>query len=135
MPESLAAVDLCEHNWQYNKPAHASASVRICGFCHTIDGEDLMRTLDEYALEQMAKLKQKPTTLVYAWSDGQTFSAIDQPGGVPDNARERAILRGLLGHALKALEECENPLLTFQYGLPSDIRVMPCSSSTEGSNE
>jgi hypothetical protein len=47
--EPLAAEALCEHAWGYSKPAHASASVRICSFCHTIDGEDLMRTLDEYA--------------------------------------------------------------------------------------
>jgi hypothetical protein len=45
----------CEHAWQYNKPAHASASVRICSLCHTIDGEELMRTLDEYAEERASR--------------------------------------------------------------------------------
>lgn len=83
MNEPMAATSLCEHAWQYIKPAHASASVRICSLCHEIDGEDLMRTLDEYALEQMARLKQKPVTLLYAWSDGETFSYVDQPGGIP----------------------------------------------------
>ena len=103
--EPMASESLCEHNWQYNSPAHASASVRICYFCHKIDGEDLMRTLNEYALEQMERLKQKPTTLLYAWSDGQTFSVVDQPGGIPDSARERALLRGLLGYALTQLDQ------------------------------
>jgi hypothetical protein len=55
----MSADALCEHAWGYNKPAHASASVRICSLCHVIDGEDLMRTLNEYALEQMTHLKQK----------------------------------------------------------------------------
>lgn len=103
----IAAESLCEHAWSYNKPAHARASVRICSLCHTIDGEDLMRTLDEYAREQMERLKQKPTTLTYAWSDGQTFSIIDQPGGIPDNARERALLRGLLAYATAQLDRYE----------------------------
>jgi hypothetical protein len=85
-------------------------SVRICSLCHAIDGEDLMRTLNEYALEQMERLKQKPTTLLYGWSDGQTFSLVDQPGGVPDNARERALLRGVLSHSLRTLDEYEHPL-------------------------
>jgi len=106
MPDSIAMPNPCEHAWEYNKPAHASASVRICGLCHTIDGEDLMQTLNEYAVA----FKQKPTTIVYAWSDGQTLSVIDQPGGIPDSARERALLRGLLGHALRALDEEEHPL-------------------------
>ena len=97
---------LCEHAWGDNKPAHASASVRICSLCHTIDGEDLMRTLNEYA----AAYKQKPTTLVYAWSDGQTLSVADQPGGIPDNRRERSILRGLLTHTLAALDEHDSGL-------------------------
>lgn len=104
--EPLAAQDLCEHNWQYNKPAHATASVRICGFCHAIDGEDLMRTLNEYTQEQMALLKQKPTTIVYAWSDDQTFSVVDK-GGIPDSGRERALLRGLLGYALAQFDQYE----------------------------
>jgi len=104
--EPLAASDLCEHAWEYNKPANASASVRICGLCHAIDGEDLMRTLNEYA----AAYKQRPTTLVYAWSDGQTLSVVDQPGGIPASARERALLRALLTHAMRALDEEECPL-------------------------
>ncbi|MFG3127350.1 hypothetical protein ACGFZU_06570 [Streptomyces tendae] len=93
----------CVHIWEYNKPAHASASVRICSLCHAIDGEDLMRTLDEYA----TAIKQKPTTLVYAWSDGCTSSVIDQPGGIPDSARERVLLRGLLRYALTQLDQYE----------------------------
>jgi hypothetical protein len=107
VPESIAMTNPCEHAWEYNKPANASASVRICRLCHTIDGEDLMRTLDEYALEQMTRLKQKPTTLVYAWSDGQTHSVVDQPGGIPDSGRERALLRGLLAYALARLDRYE----------------------------
>lgn len=101
--EPLAADSLCEHAWGYNKPANASASVRICSFCHKIDGEDLMRTLNEYA----AAYKQKPTTLVYAWSDGQTLSVVDQTGGIPDSARERALLRALLTHALAQVDQYE----------------------------
>lgn len=101
-----AADSPCEHSWEYNKPAHASASVRICSLCHKIDGEDLMRTLNEYAMEQMALLKQKPTTLVYAWSDDQTFSVVDK-GGIPDSGRKRALLRGLLNYALSQLERYE----------------------------
>lgn len=104
--EPLAASDLCEHAWEYNKPANASASVRICGLCHAIDGEDLMRTLNEYA----AAYKQRPTTLVYAWSDGQKLSVVDQPGGIPDSSRERALLRGLLTHTMRALDEEDFPL-------------------------
>lgn len=115
--EPMAARSLCEHSWSYNKPAHASASVRICTLCHKIDGEDLMRTLDEYAFEQMKRLKQKPTTLTYAWSDGQTFSVVDQPGGVPDSARERAILRGLLSYALTQLD---------QYEIAGGMVAVPC---------
>lgn len=110
MAEPFAAQGLCEHAWEYNKPAHASASVRICGLCHAIDGEELMRTLDEYALEQMGRFKQKPTTLLYAWSDGQTFSVVDQPGGIPDSSRERALLQGILTHTLRTLEEHKPPL-------------------------
>ncbi|MER7053470.1 hypothetical protein [Streptomyces sp. NPDC000351] len=49
----------------------------------------------------------KPTTLLYAWSDGQTFSVVDQPGEIPDSARERALLRGLLGYALSQLDQYE----------------------------
>lgn len=107
MNEPIAVANTCEHAWEFNKPANASVSVRICSLCHKIDGKDLMRTLNEYALDQMAKLKQKPTTLVYAWSDAQTLSIVDQPGGTPDNARERALLRGLLGYALTQLDQYE----------------------------
>ncbi|GHC38130.1 hypothetical protein GCM10010348_76790 [Streptomyces anthocyanicus] len=110
MPENIAMPNPCEHAWEYNKPAHASASVRICSLCHKIDGEELMRALDEYALEQMTKLKQRATTLLYAWSDGETFSYVDQPGGIPNSGRERALLRGLLTHALRSLDEEEHPL-------------------------
>ena len=124
--EPLAAESLCEHSWSYNKPAHANASVRICGLCHKIDGEDLTRTLNEYAEEQMARLKQQPTTLLYAHSDGQTFSYVDLPGGIPDSARERALLRGLLKHALKSLDERENPL---HIAYSDGIGVMPCTGS------
>lgn len=108
--ESVAAGGLCEHAWEFNKPAHASVSVRICSLCRKIDGVELMRTLDEYALEQMARLKQKPTTLLYAWSDGQTFSAVDQSGGIPDRARERALLRALLAHTLSQLDQYDPAL-------------------------
>lgn len=104
---SPSAQDPCEHAWEYNNLAHASASVRICSLCHRIDGEDLMRTLDEYALEQMTRLKQKPTTLLYAWSDGLTFSEVDQTGGIPDRTRERALLRALLTHTLAQLDQYE----------------------------
>lgn len=127
MPEPLAAQNLCDHSWEYNKPAHASASVRICSLCHTIDGEELMNTLNAYALEQMVKLQQKPTTLLYAHSDGETFSYVDLPGGIPDNARERALLRGLLAHALKSLDEHEHPLRYYSGG--GTIEAVPCSSS------
>ncbi|MFI2081437.1 hypothetical protein ACH43Y_13955 [Streptomyces rubiginosohelvolus] len=51
-----------------------------------------------------------PTTLTYAWTDGHTFSHVDRPGGIPDNRRERSILRGLLTHTLTALDEHEHPL-------------------------
>jgi hypothetical protein len=105
--EPLAAENLCEHSWQYNKPAHANVSVRICSLCHAFDGEDLMRTLNEYAEKQLAALKQKPTTLLYAHSDGEVYSYVDQPGGIPDSARERALLRGLLGYALTQLDQYE----------------------------
>ncbi|NED75388.1 hypothetical protein G3I51_24300 [Streptomyces sp. SID9944] len=121
MTESVAMPNSCEHDWQYNKPAHASASVRICALCHTIDGEDLMRTLDEYAAERLAALKQRPTTLLYAHSDGEVYSYIDQPGGIPDSAREQAILRGVLTHVLRTLDEHENPLraaATFPTAVP-----------------
>jgi hypothetical protein len=105
--EPLAAESRCEHAWQYNKPAHVNVSVRICSLCHTIDGEDLMRTLNEYAEQQLSALKQKPTTLLYAHSDGKVYSYVDQPGGIPDSARERALLRGLLTHTLAQLDHYE----------------------------
>lgn len=53
------------------------------------------------------RLRQKPVSLLYAHSDGETFSYVDQPGGIPDSARERALLRGLLGHALNQLDQYE----------------------------
>ncbi|WP_328903295.1 hypothetical protein OHR86_28240 [Streptomyces sp. NBC_00441] len=105
--EPLAAEALCDHAWGYNKPAPATVSVRICSLCHTIDGEDLMRTLNEHAREQLATLKQKRTTLLYAHSDGETHSYVDQPGGIPDTRRERAVLRGILQHTLTAVAERE----------------------------
>ncbi|MDX2838004.1 hypothetical protein PV377_03120 [Streptomyces ipomoeae] len=107
MNEPMAAESLCEHGWKYNKPAHATESVRICTFCHTIDGEDLMRTLNEYAEKQRANLKQKPTTLLYAHSDGEVYSYVDGPGGIPHSARERALLRALLVHTLAQLDQYE----------------------------
>jgi hypothetical protein len=105
--EPLAVTNLCEHAWEYNKPAGARLSVRICSLCHTIDGDFLTSTVDEHVREQMKLWAPKPTTLQYAWSDGQTHSVIDQPGGIPDSARERAILRALLGHALAQLDQYE----------------------------
>lgn len=105
--EPMAAESLCTHSWSYNKPAHASASVRICTRCHKIDGEDLMRTLNEYAEQRRGDLKQKPTTLLYSHSDGEVYSYVDGPGGIPDNARERALLRALLTHTLAQLDRYE----------------------------
>jgi hypothetical protein len=105
--EPLAAESPCEHAWSHNKPAHASVSVRICSLCHKIDGEDLMRTLIEYAQRQLSALKQKPNTLLYAHSDGEVYSYVDQPGGIPGGGRERALLRGLLGYVLSQLDQYE----------------------------
>jgi len=105
--EPLAMPNLCEHAWGYNKPAGARLSVRICSLCHEIDGEFLTSTINEYVREQMKLWEPKPTTLQYAWSDGQTHSVVDQPGGIPDSARERALLRALLGHALAQLDQYE----------------------------
>ncbi|MFF7147479.1 hypothetical protein ACFZAO_05320 [Streptomyces griseoaurantiacus] len=107
MSESMAVRNLCEHAWEYNKPAGARLSVRICSFCHTIDGEFLTSTVNEYAHEQIELCQPKPTSLQYAWSDGQRISAVDQHGGIPDSARERVILRALLGHALAQLDQYE----------------------------
>ncbi|MEV6547991.1 hypothetical protein AB0M57_04685 [Streptomyces sp. NPDC051597] len=57
------------------------------------------------AARAVVGFKQKPVSLRYAWSDGQTFSEVDQPGGIPDRARERALLRALLTHALSQLDQ------------------------------
>jgi hypothetical protein len=112
MPEhqAMAADDLCEHSWSYNKPAHASASVRICSLCHKIDGEDLMRTLNEYVQEYAKLYAAPPVSLVYGHSDGQTISVVDQTGGLPASARERVLLRALLTFTLQALDERDHPL-------------------------
>ena len=59
------------------------------------------------AARDSVRLGQKPVTLLYAHSDGETFSYVDQPGGIPDSARERALLRGLLGYALAQLDHYE----------------------------
>lgn len=53
------------------------------------------------------RLAQKPVTLLYAHSDGETFSYVDQVGGIPNSGRERALLRGLLGYALSQLDRYE----------------------------
>jgi len=108
--EPMAADDLCEHSWSYNKPAHATASVRICSLCHAIDGEDLMRTLNEYAQEYAKLYAPKPVSLIYGHSDGQTISVVDQDGGMPEGSRERALLRALLIHTLRAVDERDHPL-------------------------
>ncbi|MCX4816754.1 hypothetical protein OG601_47400 [Streptomyces sp. NBC_01239] len=52
-------------------------------------------------------LPPPPTSLTYAWSNGQMFSVVDQVGGIPDSGRERAVLRGLLGYALSQLDQYE----------------------------
>ncbi|MFF7023044.1 hypothetical protein ACFY97_18825 [Streptomyces klenkii] len=74
MAEPLAVKSLCEHSWAYNKPANATAAVRICNFCHKIDGEDLMRTLNEYAQEYAKIHTPKPVSLIYGHSDGVAMS-------------------------------------------------------------
>src|ERR1043165_8646185 len=51
-----------------------------------------------------------PTSLLYAWSAGQTYSTVDRDTGIPDQARERAILGGILTHALRVLDERDHPL-------------------------
>lgn len=109
MNEPLAADNLCEHAWEYNKPAHATASVRICSFCHAIDGEDLMRTLNEYAQEYAKLYSPKPVSLVYGHSDGQAISVVDQDGGMPKAPRERALLRALLIHTLRLVSLPADP--------------------------
>lgn len=45
-----------------------------------------------------------PTSLTYAWSNGLTFSTVDA-GAVPDNGRERALLRALLAYALNEVDQ------------------------------
>ena len=52
-------------------------------------------------------LPPSPTSLAYAWSNGQTISLVDQPGGIPDSSRERALLRALLAHTLTQLDQYE----------------------------
>ncbi|MEU5900569.1 hypothetical protein [Streptomyces venezuelae] len=52
-------------------------------------------------------LPPSPTSLTYAWSNGQTFSAVDHLGGIPDSARERALLRGLLTYTVSQLDQYE----------------------------
>ena len=116
-PDSIDADPACEHVWEFSKPAHASVSISVCRLCHEIDGHELMRTLNEYAEKQLATLKQKPTTLLYAHSDGHTYSYVDQPGGTPDSGRERALLRGLLGYALAQLD---------QYEMAGGMIAVPC---------
>ncbi|MFJ4637592.1 hypothetical protein ACIP69_18460 [Streptomyces hygroscopicus] len=96
----------CDHDWYATKPAGAKISIRLCRLCHHVDADDLNRSLDEYA----EAWKPKPTTLTYAWSDGHTFSLVDQPGGVPDSERERALLRALLTHSLTALDRHDDPM-------------------------
>ncbi|MER6183018.1 hypothetical protein [Streptomyces sp. NPDC001652] len=67
-------------------------------------------------------LPPSPTSLTYAWSDGQTFSIVDHTGGIPDSARERALLRALLTYTLHALDEREHPLRI----VDSPIRAIDC---------
>jgi hypothetical protein len=67
-------------------------------------------------------LPPSPTSLTYAWSNGQTFSAVDQPGGIPDSGRERALLRALLTHTLQTLDERDHPLRI----VDSPIQVRDC---------
>lgn len=70
-------------------------------------GPDTCRLDAARAEADAERLKQKPVTLLYAHSDGETFSYVDQPGGIPDSGRERALLRGLLGYALSQLDQYE----------------------------
>jgi len=63
------------------------------------------------------RLAQKPVTLLYAHSDGETFSYVDQVGGIPNSGRERALLRGLLGYALAQLD---------QYEMAGGMVAVPC---------
>ena len=75
-----------------------------------VDDEQIWQAVLD--VEQAAPFGVPPvaTTLTYAWTDGQTFSSVDRATGIPDDARERAVLRGLLAHALKILDEREHPL-------------------------
>jgi hypothetical protein len=107
MSESMAADPACEHVWEFSKPAHASASLSVCRLCHEVDGHELMRTLNEYAQEYAKLYSPKPVSLIYGHSGGQTISAVDQDGGIPDSSRERALLRALLTHALTQLDQYE----------------------------
>lgn len=123
--EPLAAQNLCDHSWQYNKPAHANASVRVCSLCHAIDGEDLMRTLNEYAQEYAKLYSPAPVSLMYGHSDGQTIGIVDQVGGLPASARERVLLRALLTFTLQALDERDHPLRLVT--VPAGQRTEPMS--------
>lgn len=62
-----------------------------------------------------------PVSLTYAWSDGQTYCLADRAGGIPNDARERSILRALLVHGLKLVDEVEeNPVTSMLgYAIPS----------------
>lgn len=57
---------------------------------------------------------EPPVSITYHWSDGTTHSFVDKPGGIPDDARERALLRALLVHSLRQLDEQEHPMRTFR---------------------
>jgi hypothetical protein len=65
-------------------------------------------------------------SLTYAWSDGATFTTVDQ--GIPDNARERAIARALLVHALTLIDERDNPMRTIN----GQLLAMPCAETNHG---
>lgn len=65
-----------------------------------------------------------PVSLTYAWSDGSTFTTVDH--GIPDNARERAILRALLVHALTLIDERDNPMRAIN----GSLLAMPCAETS-----
>jgi len=67
-----------------------------------------------------------PVTLTYAWSDGATFTTVDH--GIPDNARERAILRALLVHTLTRLDEHDSPMRA----ITGSLLAMPCAETNHG---
>lgn len=76
-------------------------------------GEDEAHSIAAALADQIrCWIPRVPVSITYAWSNGQVYSVIDQPGGIPDDARERAILRGLLTHTLQQLEKAdlESPL-------------------------